>query len=57
MSEVPLFPFNGEGVIFDPQQVLGPYVWPQVKACDATLHFWQTGLLEIKDTRRPRVLR
>jgi len=30
MSEVPLHPFSGEGVIFDPKQVPGPDVCPTV---------------------------
>ena len=29
---------SGEGVIFDPQQVLGPYVWPTVGAYEPTRH-------------------
>jgi len=38
MSEVPLYPLSGEGVIFDPQQVVGAYVCPTVGAYGPTRH-------------------
>ena len=32
------YPLNGKGVIFDPQQVVGPYKWPTVGAYSPTRH-------------------
>ena len=35
---------SGEGVVFDPQQVVGPYVGPTVGAYDPARHLMDTGV-------------
>ena len=43
---------SGEGVVFDPQQVLGPYIRPTVGAYGPTRHFRDGYMCSLFDPER-----
>jgi len=50
VSEVPMYPTSGQGVIFGPPQILGSHVFPTVGCALATGHLMGRGISLIRNS-------